>query len=55
MGKQSRSGSRMNILDHISEKLETNFGLKKFKFFHTDPGSGIILAQDPGWKNWDPG
>jgi hypothetical protein len=29
MGKKSRSGSGMNILDHISsESLETIFGLK---------------------------
>jgi hypothetical protein len=41
MGKKSRSGSRMNIPDHISESLETIFWLKKLKFFDedSDPGS----------------
>jgi hypothetical protein len=29
MGKKSRSGSGMNIPDHISESLETIFGVKK--------------------------
>jgi hypothetical protein len=33
----------MNILDHISESLETIFWVKK-------PGSGIFLTLDPGWK-----
>jgi hypothetical protein len=28
MDKKSRSGSGMNIPGHISESLETNFGLK---------------------------
>jgi len=28
MGKKSRSGSGMNILDHLSESSETIFGLK---------------------------
>jgi hypothetical protein len=47
----------MNILDHISESLEKKFGLKILKFFAADPdpGSGIFLTRDPGWKNWDPG
>ncbi len=31
----------MNIPDHISESLEPIFGLKIFKFFDADPGSGI--------------
>jgi hypothetical protein len=40
----------MNITDHISDSLETFFGLKIFKFFDADadPGSGIFLTQDPG-------
>jgi hypothetical protein len=43
----------MNIPDHISETLETVFGLKKpylLKFFDADPdsGSGIFLTLDPG-------
>jgi hypothetical protein len=59
MGKKSRSGSGMNIPDHISESLETIFGLKILKFFDgdPDPGSGIFLTLDPDpeWKNSDPG
>jgi hypothetical protein len=38
MGK--KSGSKMNNPDHISESLETIFGvkiLKFFKFFDADP------------------
>ncbi len=53
MGKKSRSGSGMNIPDHISESLEQNFGLKIRKFFDADPRSGIFLALDPGWKKSD--
>jgi hypothetical protein len=30
-------GSGMNIPDHISESLETTFGLKIFKIFSADP------------------
>jgi hypothetical protein len=41
MGKKSRSGSSRNIPDHISESLETIFGLTMLKFFDADPG-------DPG-------
>jgi hypothetical protein len=37
MGK--RSGSGMNIPDHISESLETIFGVKILKFFEPDPES----------------
>jgi hypothetical protein len=37
MGKKPRSGSGMNIPDHISESLEQFFGLKILKF-----GSGIF-------------
>jgi hypothetical protein len=59
IGKKSRSGSGLNIPDHISESLEPYFGLKILKFFdvYPDPGSGIFLTLDPGWKNsyWDPG
>jgi hypothetical protein len=42
------SGSGMNIPDHISESLETFFGLKISKFFDVDPGSGIRNLFDPG-------
>jgi hypothetical protein len=53
MGIKSRSGtgSGMNIPDHISDSLETIFGLQIPKFFHADPdpGSGIFLTLDPGF------
>jgi hypothetical protein len=43
----------MSIPNHISESLETTFGLKILKFYFfdadTDPGSEIILALDPGY------
>jgi hypothetical protein len=48
MGKKSRSRSGMNIPDHISESLETIFGVKILKSFDADPG--IFLTLDPGWK-----
>ncbi len=50
MGKKSRSGSGMNIPNHISESLETIFWVKNIKKFYvdTDPGSGIFLTLDPG-------
>jgi hypothetical protein len=48
--KKSRSGSGMNIPDHISESLETIFWIKILKFFDADPdsGSGTFLTLDPG-------
>jgi hypothetical protein len=48
MGKKSRSGSGMNISDHISESLETIFWVKIRKFF--EPRSGIRdeKSSDPG-------
>jgi hypothetical protein len=39
MGKKSISGSGMKIPDHISESLETIFGLKILKFFDANPES----------------
>jgi hypothetical protein len=39
MGKKSRSGSGINIPDHISESLENFFG-KILKFFDTDADLG---------------
>ncbi len=61
MGKKLRSGSGLNILDHISESLETIFWVKQ-KLFDTDadpefrnlfdPETGI---RDTGWKNSNPG
>jgi hypothetical protein len=40
----------MNILEHISESLETIFWVKMPKFFDEVPGSGMekIRIQDPG-------
>jgi hypothetical protein len=38
MGKKSGSGSWKNNPDHISESLETIFGLE---FSNADPGSGM--------------
>jgi hypothetical protein len=52
MGKKSRSGSGMNIPDHISESLETIFTI--LKFFDVDPGSGKIRIRDPGINIPDP-
>jgi hypothetical protein len=59
MDKKSRSGSRMNFPDHISESIETIFGgkilnsLMLMRIRFRDPG--IFLTLDPGWKNSDPG
>jgi hypothetical protein len=59
-GKNSRSGSELNIPDHISESLKTIFRVKTlqfFKFFYADagtlePGSGMekirIRDKHPG-------
>jgi hypothetical protein len=43
MGKKSRSGSEMNIPDHISECLETIFWVKMFKFFDEDADPDIFF------------
>jgi hypothetical protein len=43
-----RSGSGMNIPDHISESLETRFWGKILKFFDTDANPVIFLSLDPG-------
>jgi hypothetical protein len=49
-----RSGSGMNIPDHISFSLETIFWVKILNFFNADPGSGMekyrTRIRDPGWK-----
>jgi hypothetical protein len=47
MGKKSGSGSGMNNPDHISESLETMFGLKYFNSF--------VRIRDPGWKKFGSG
>jgi hypothetical protein len=55
--KKSRSG--LIIPDHFYESLEIVFIVKKylnsFVDADPDPGSGILLTMDPGWKNSDPG
>jgi hypothetical protein len=45
----------MNILDHISESLETILWVKNTKFFdvNPDPGSFLPWIWDPGWKKSD--
>jgi hypothetical protein len=50
MGKKSRSGSGINIPDHISESLETIFWVKILKFFYAGLAQGIFLTLDPGWE-----
>ncbi len=47
----------MNIPDHISESLETIFGLKYLNNFdvNPDPGSRILMTLDPGWKTFGSG
>jgi hypothetical protein len=47
----------MNIPDHFSWRLEQFFGLNILKFFYVDldPGHGIFMTLDPGWKDSDPG
>jgi hypothetical protein len=51
-GMSKKSGSRSGMIkpDHISESLETIFGVKILKFFDADPGSGMekIRIPDPG-------
>jgi hypothetical protein len=44
MGKKTRSGTGMNIPDHISESLETTFWIKNTSIY--------FLTLDPGWKNF---
>jgi hypothetical protein len=48
MGKKSKSGSGINIPDHISESLETNFWIKILKFFDSDADPKIVLTLGPG-------
>ncbi len=70
MGKKSRSGSRMNIPDHISESLDTIFWVKNTSILwcsSPDPGSRNLFdlgseiwvlgsgIRNPGWKNLDSG
>jgi hypothetical protein len=59
MGKQSRSGSGMNILDNISKSLETIFGLKYLnslmRFRIRDPEFFQPCIRDLGWKKFGSG
>ncbi len=50
MVKESRSGSGMNISDHIFESLEIFFRVNILKFLDADadPGSGNLFELDPG-------
>jgi hypothetical protein len=55
MGKKSRSGSGMNIPNHISEILDTIFWVKILKFFDADADPGIFSTLDLGLlprKKW---
>jgi hypothetical protein len=45
----------MNIPDNFFMSLQTVFGLKILKFFNADPGFGIFLTLDLGWKNLELG
>jgi hypothetical protein len=51
MDKKTRSGSGMNIPDHISERLETNFWVSILRFFDADanPSLGSRNLFDPGY------
>jgi hypothetical protein len=56
MGKKSRSGSGMNIPDHISESLETVFWVKILKFFYADAARKLFDHEsNPGWKKFGSG
>jgi hypothetical protein len=52
MGNKSRSGSGMDIPDHISETLETICWVKILKFFDADPdpGSGNLFDLGSGME-----
>jgi hypothetical protein len=56
--KRSKSGIRMNIPNHISDRIGTLFWVKILKFFDADadPGSGNLFDPGSGMeKNSDPG
>jgi hypothetical protein len=55
VGIKSGSGSGMNNPDHISESLETFFGVKILKFFDADPGSRMEKIRIRDGKNSDQG
>jgi hypothetical protein len=52
MGKKSRSGSGMNIPDHISQRLETIFWVKILQFCDadSDAGSGNLFDTGSGME-----
>jgi hypothetical protein len=52
MGKKSRSGSGMNIPDHVAESAETLF---RVEFFDADPDPRTFWALIRVGKNSDPG
>jgi hypothetical protein len=45
----------MNNPDHISECIETTFGVKILKFYDTDPGSGMGKNQIREWGKFGSG
>jgi hypothetical protein len=56
------SGSALTKLSRIRNRIDPNpgetiFGVKILKFFDKDPdpGSGIFLNWDPGWKKFGSG
>jgi hypothetical protein len=51
--QKSRSGSGMNIPDHIFENLDTIFWVKILKFCDADPESGSRNLYDPESGIWD--
>jgi hypothetical protein len=55
MDKKSRSGSKMNIPDHISESLETIFWVKKTYNSLMWMRIRILLDPGSGMENSDPG
>jgi len=55
MCKKSRSGSGMNILDHISEGLEKFFWVKILKILVVDPDPGIVLTPGSGMEKFGSG
>jgi hypothetical protein len=52
MGKTLKSGSGMNISDHIFESLETFFRVNILKFLDADADQGSVnlFDLDPGRK-----
>jgi hypothetical protein len=51
-GRVPRSGSRINIPDHIYDPLETNFYVKIFKYFEAvpDPRPGTLFDTGSGME-----